>query len=189
VKYEFLRMVLAEDSDLVGCDAVLLVEWNHLPSDTLSHLWRPESRSTLFHLCRTYKILSIHGYYMWAIFLSFQTLPDQQHCYFMTENKTLEGILVSNIPFSHPAHVPQILMLLRQQALFNVLVSSCIRSASKHGMFWFVFGFIMTVNAIFTVIITAWAIVIPTRIGFCKYMSVCLSLVLSERGSQWCDEN
>lgn len=63
----------------------------------------------------------------------FVTLPDQQHCYFMTESKNLEGILVSNIPFSHPAHVPQILMLLRQQALFNVLVSSCIRSASKHA--------------------------------------------------------
>ena len=26
VKYEFLKMALAEDSDLVGCDAVLLVE-------------------------------------------------------------------------------------------------------------------------------------------------------------------
>ncbi|XP_021921531.1 mediator of RNA polymerase II transcription subunit 1 isoform X2 [Zootermopsis nevadensis] len=64
----------------------------------------------------------------------FVTLPDQQHCFFMTESKNLEGILVSNIPFLHPAHVPQILMLLRQQALFNVLVSSCIRPASKHDL-------------------------------------------------------
>ncbi|PSN37768.1 hypothetical protein C0J52_13188 [Blattella germanica] len=63
----------------------------------------------------------------------FVTLPDQQHCYFMTESKNLEGILVSNIPFSHPAHVPQILGLLRQQALFNVLVSSCIRPSSKNA--------------------------------------------------------
>ncbi|XP_069683901.1 mediator of RNA polymerase II transcription subunit 1 [Periplaneta americana] len=63
----------------------------------------------------------------------FVTLPDQQHCYFMTESKNLEGILVSNIPFTHPAHVPQILVFLRQQALFNVLVSSCIRPASKHA--------------------------------------------------------
>ncbi|GLH15871.1 Mediator of RNA polymerase II transcription subunit 1 [Gryllus bimaculatus] len=61
----------------------------------------------------------------------FVSLPDQHHCYFMTESKNMEGILVSNIPFSHPTHVPQILNYLRQQALFNVLVASCIRPASK----------------------------------------------------------
>ncbi|XP_066993755.2 mediator of RNA polymerase II transcription subunit 1 [Anabrus simplex] len=64
----------------------------------------------------------------------FVSLPDQQHCYFMTESKNLEGILVTNIPFSHPAHVPQILLFLRQQALFNVLVASCIRPASKQDL-------------------------------------------------------
>lgn len=123
---------------------VILFNWvsgtTH-PNNTLSNPRTSEFLSTLFHLCGTCESLSINKYYIWVIFLSFQTLPDQQHCYFMTESKNLEGILVSNIPFSHPAHVAQILVLLRQQALFNVLVSSCIRSASKHGMFWFVFLF------------------------------------------------
>ncbi|OAD52651.1 Mediator of RNA polymerase II transcription subunit 1 [Eufriesea mexicana] len=55
------------------------------------------------------------------------TLPDQQHCYFMTENKNMEGVLVCSIPFTHPAHVPQILVYLRQQALFNTLIATCVR--------------------------------------------------------------
>lgn len=67
-------------------------------------------------------------------FFFYQTLPDQHHCYFMTESKSMEGILVNNIPFSHPAHVPQILVFLRQQALFNCVVASCIRPCSKQGI-------------------------------------------------------
>ncbi|XP_020295798.1 mediator of RNA polymerase II transcription subunit 1 [Pseudomyrmex gracilis] len=59
------------------------------------------------------------------------TLPDQQHCYFMTENKNMEGVLVSSIPFTHPAHVPQILICLRQQALFNCLIASCVRPMAR----------------------------------------------------------
>ncbi|XP_046992764.1 mediator of RNA polymerase II transcription subunit 1-like [Schistocerca americana] len=58
-------------------------------------------------------------------------LPDQQHCYYMTETRGTEGIIVSSIPFTHPGHVPQILGFLRQQALFNVLVSSCVRRPVK----------------------------------------------------------
>lgn len=61
----------------------------------------------------------------------FVTLPDQQHCYFMTENRNMEGVLVSSIPFTHPAHVPQILVYLRQQALFNSLLASCVRPMAK----------------------------------------------------------
>jgi len=60
-----------------------------------------------------------------------QTLPDQQHCYFMTENKNMEGVLVCSIPFTHPAHVPQILVYLRQQALFNCLIASCVRPMAR----------------------------------------------------------
>lgn len=41
--------------------------------------------------------------------------------------------MLQNIPFTHPTHVPQILSLLRQQALFNSLVESCVRPASKQG--------------------------------------------------------
>ncbi|GLV34478.1 Mediator complex subunit 1 [Carabus blaptoides fortunei] len=64
----------------------------------------------------------------------FVTLPDQHHCYFMTESKSMDGILVNNIPFSHPCHVPQILVYLRQQALFNSVVASCIRPYSKQDL-------------------------------------------------------
>ncbi|XP_063233144.1 mediator of RNA polymerase II transcription subunit 1 [Bacillus rossius redtenbacheri] len=61
----------------------------------------------------------------------FVSLPDQSHCYFMTESKALEGVMVTSVPFTHPAHVPQILAHLRQQALFNTLVASCVRPASR----------------------------------------------------------
>ncbi|XP_055692700.1 mediator of RNA polymerase II transcription subunit 1 [Lutzomyia longipalpis] len=62
----------------------------------------------------------------------FVTLPDQNHCYFLTESEALRGVVVTSVPFTEPAHVPQILKLLRQQALFNTLVSSCIRANSRH---------------------------------------------------------
>ena len=39
-----------------------------------------------------------------------------------------DGILVDSIPFSHPAQVPNILKLLRQQATFNALIESCVSS-------------------------------------------------------------
>lgn len=57
----------------------------------------------------------------------FVTLPDQQHCYFMTETPELTGQVVTYIPFRHPAQVPTIVDLLRRQALFNALVASCVR--------------------------------------------------------------
>ncbi|CAH0564837.1 unnamed protein product [Brassicogethes aeneus] len=61
----------------------------------------------------------------------FVTLPDQNHCYFMTDNKSMEGVLVGSIPFTHPAHVANILMILREQALFNTIISSCVRPKSR----------------------------------------------------------
>ncbi|XP_075237789.1 mediator complex subunit 1 [Lycorma delicatula] len=61
----------------------------------------------------------------------FVVLPDQVHCYFMTENKQLDGILVTSIPFTHPAHVPQILVYLRQQSLLNAVITSCVRPYSS----------------------------------------------------------
>ncbi|XP_042868908.1 mediator of RNA polymerase II transcription subunit 1-like isoform X1 [Penaeus japonicus] len=61
----------------------------------------------------------------------FVTLPDQQHCYFMTSSGELPGVMVSSIPFTHPTHITNILMCLRAQAAFNALISSCVRPASK----------------------------------------------------------
>lgn len=51
----------------------------------------------------------------------------------MTENKNMDGILVHSIPFTHPSHVAQILVILRQQALFNTIIASCVRPNSKQG--------------------------------------------------------
>lgn len=48
----------------------------------------------------------------------------------------MEGILVNSIPFTHPGHVSQILVILRQQALFNTVISSCIRPNSKQGNYF-----------------------------------------------------
>eukprot|EP00092_Neocalanus_flemingeri_P076564 GFUD01094984.1.p1 GENE.GFUD01094984.1~~GFUD01094984.1.p1 ORF type:complete len:1073 (+),score=247.31 GFUD01094984.1:71-3220(+) len=60
----------------------------------------------------------------------FVTLPDQQHCYFMTETPDLTGQTVEFIPFRHPNQVPAIVDILRRQALFNTLISSCVRTNS-----------------------------------------------------------
>merc|ERR1719420_2568021 len=60
----------------------------------------------------------------------FVTLPDQQHCYFMTETPDLIGQLVEFIPFRHPNQVSAIIDILRRQALFNTLLSSCVRTSS-----------------------------------------------------------
>ena len=60
----------------------------------------------------------------------FVTLPDQQHCYFMTETADLVGQLIEMIPFRHPNQVSAIIDILRRQALFNTLVSSCVRTNS-----------------------------------------------------------
>ncbi|KAF5290493.1 hypothetical protein FQA39_LY03597 [Lamprigera yunnana] len=64
----------------------------------------------------------------------FVTLPEQHHCYFLTDSKSMEGILVHSIPFTHPGHVSQILVILRQQALFNTIISSCVRPNSKQDL-------------------------------------------------------
>ncbi|XP_077516506.1 mediator complex subunit 1 [Amblyomma americanum] len=62
------------------------------------------------------------------------TLPDQQHCYYLLSGSPeLTGVLVSGVPFTHPTHVPQILVFLRQQLLFNTLVASCVRPSSRQN--------------------------------------------------------
>lgn len=61
-------------------------------------------------------------------------LPDQNHSYYFNKYcDYLEGVLISNIPITHPTHVPRILVHLRQQVLFNVVVGSCIRQMENPG--------------------------------------------------------
>lgn len=62
-----------------------------------------------------------------------QTLPDQHHCYFMTETTGLEGVLISSISFTLASQLPQVIATLRQQLMFNTLVGSCVRLCSKPG--------------------------------------------------------
>lgn len=65
-------------------------------------------------------------------------LPDQIHCYHMNQSiGQLKGINITSIPFTHPTSVPQILVHLRQQVLFNVVIGSCIRQVSKLGKFYY----------------------------------------------------
>jgi mediator of RNA polymerase II transcription subunit 1 len=70
-----------------------------------------------------------------AIPILFQALPDQTHCYFMTETPQLEGIIVSTISFTLASQLPSVISTLRQQLTFNTLVGSCIRVGSNPGRF------------------------------------------------------
>ncbi|RWS30138.1 mediator of RNA polymerase II transcription subunit 1-like protein [Leptotrombidium deliense] len=92
---------------------------------------------------------SYHGPY-------YVKLPDQQHCYHMNDSLgRMEGVMINSIPFTHPTHVPQILVFLRQQVLFNVIISSCIRqvkpvdSVSQNMMFEVTAVSMMSVNITF----------------------------------------
>ncbi|KAL5278647.1 MED1 family protein [Megaselia abdita] len=61
-------------------------------------------------------------------------LPDQNHCYFFTDARKLKATMVSSIPFTEPLQVPNIISLLRKQALFQTLISSCVRPQSRFNV-------------------------------------------------------
>ncbi|RVE52122.1 hypothetical protein evm_003195 [Chilo suppressalis] len=65
----------------------------------------------------------------------FVNLPEQTQCYFLCETRGLEGCIVTSVPFTHPSHVPPLLACLRQQALFNALIASCVRLQTKQGTY------------------------------------------------------
>ena len=71
---------------------------------------------------------------MSKIYLFFQTLPDQSHCYFLMDHESLQGHTVKRIPFSHPSNLIGIITILRQQAVFNAIIGSCIRTTGIQGM-------------------------------------------------------
>ncbi|KAH8329643.1 hypothetical protein KR074_005920, partial [Drosophila pseudoananassae] len=58
-------------------------------------------------------------------------LPKETHCYFFTDNRRLQGTLVSSLPFTEPAQVPRIVAFLKKQALFYTLLASCVREQQK----------------------------------------------------------
>lgn len=61
----------------------------------------------------------------------FITLADQSHCYYISENPELTGTIIKSIQFAEPSHVIKIIKLLRQQALFNSLIASCVRKRNN----------------------------------------------------------
>ncbi|XP_063624060.1 mediator of RNA polymerase II transcription subunit 1 [Cydia splendana] len=64
----------------------------------------------------------------------FVSLPEQTQCYFLCSGGALTGRVVRSVPFTHPSHVPTLLAALRQQALFNALIASCVRPQPRHAM-------------------------------------------------------
>uniref|UniRef100_A0A096LU77 Mediator of RNA polymerase II transcription subunit 1 n=1 Tax=Poecilia formosa TaxID=48698 RepID=A0A096LU77_POEFO len=66
----------------------------------------------------------------------YSILPDQHHCYFLNgdapvqDGHSLQGAMVSKIPFRHPAHVPLLLDIIRHQAAYNTLIGSCVKRTS-----------------------------------------------------------
>ncbi|XP_034120798.1 mediator of RNA polymerase II transcription subunit 1 isoform X5 [Drosophila guanche] len=58
-------------------------------------------------------------------------LPKETHCYFFTDNRKLQGALISSLPFTEPAQVPKIMAFLKKQALFYTLLASCVREQQK----------------------------------------------------------
>lgn len=65
----------------------------------------------------------------------FVSLSDQSHCYFICDNAELTGTVIKSIQFTEAAHVTKIIKLLRQQALFNALIGSCVRKQNNRQDF------------------------------------------------------
>ncbi|KAK3603593.1 hypothetical protein CHS0354_017310 [Potamilus streckersoni] len=65
------------------------------------------------------------------------TLPDQNHVYYLNNVSGgclgEMGAIVTKIPFTHPTSVAKVLNALRQQLLFNTVISSCIRHSPSQG--------------------------------------------------------
>jgi len=68
-----------------------------------------------------------------------QVLPGGQvHRYYVSSSSEAgdslqTGVLVSKITFILPTSVPAVISLLRQQALFNTILLSCLRPSSLTG--------------------------------------------------------
>lgn len=65
----------------------------------------------------------------------FVSLADQSHCYFIADNSELTGKTIKSIQFTEPTHVLKIIKLLRQQAIFNALIASCVRKQNNRQDF------------------------------------------------------
>ena len=65
-----------------------------------------------------------------------QVLSDQKHSYSLNCCRDCDdymGAVVTKIPFVHPTDVGKIVQLLRQQALYNTIIGSCLRKHACSG--------------------------------------------------------
>ncbi|XP_070508836.1 mediator of RNA polymerase II transcription subunit 1 [Chironomus tepperi] len=108
----------------IGSKAAVKVE-NHVGMDV-----QKESNSLLN------QIISIEsqGSYLNSQKGLFVSLTDQSHCYFISDNPDLTGFNLKSIQFTEPSHVTRIIKLLREQALFNALIASCVRPNSRQDL-------------------------------------------------------
>ncbi|XP_071510485.1 uncharacterized protein [Diadema antillarum] len=65
-------------------------------------------------------------------------LPDQKHSYIIdslspSDIREMPGALLSKINFTSPNNVTKIITTLRQQAVYNTLIASCVRSKDRAG--------------------------------------------------------
>ena len=51
------------------------------------------------------------------------------------DHESLQGYKIKRIPFSHPSNLIDIVAILRQQAAFNAIIGSCVRTTGIQGIF------------------------------------------------------
>jgi len=90
-----------------------------------------EEQTSLVSLIISHESQGVHKDGQKGLFVS---LADQSHCYFITDNPDMTGTVIKSIQFTEPAHVTRIIKLLRQQAIFNALLASCVRQNSKQDL-------------------------------------------------------
>ena len=92
---------------------------------------------------------AISDYMKGINYVSVQPLPGSvMHSYILPgaawEVPAQRGAVVDSIPFTHPAHVPALLELLRHQCVINTLLRSCMTSQctgtgnTKFGWYWLI---------------------------------------------------
>ncbi|XP_020350255.1 mediator of RNA polymerase II transcription subunit 1-like isoform X2 [Oncorhynchus kisutch] len=120
---------LSQITDVAIADADL--QWAPFPQLMMTLLGENGGKKTWDGQDAHFLVVSFH-HFDTPVF-SIQPLPGKEiHSYVLPgaawEEAALRGTLMSTIPFTHPAHVPALLELLRHQCAINTLLASCITS-------------------------------------------------------------
>lgn len=106
---------------------------------------QPESPASLLNLIVSHESQNTYENGQKGLFV---TLADQSHCYFISDNLELSGTTIKSIQFTEPAHVTKIIKLLRQQALFNALIGSCVRKRNSRHDFDVTTSYMFEINVV-----------------------------------------